>query len=194
MKKKFFIVIVTVLTFAIAAKADETQKKLTFLQFGLDYATVISPEKISNNDTGVYDTPAFNAKAGIDLFKWVDLYAAVSFLFFADSYDTSNHYTFIPIRGGIRVNAFPDIVIYPSLFFEYGKSISNRHTVTKTPTSMTESDAPWTGDYYNFGFGINWNSTDMTVLTLNIERPAIKEKESGEIHVLQIGMEWKIDF
>ena len=75
--------------------ADTAGNKLLFMEYGIDYAVVIDPEEISNNNSGVYDTPEFNAKVGGTIHNWVDLYLGVSFLFFADRQDTSQHYTFI---------------------------------------------------------------------------------------------------
>ncbi|HMB00224.1 MAG TPA: hypothetical protein VKS21_04490, partial [Spirochaetota bacterium] len=82
---------------------EENNKFLFFAEYNIGYAAAAGPKELSDNDTGVYDTPRFGAGAGLSIFM-VDLYASASFLFFADRQDTSQHYTFIPLAAGVRIN------------------------------------------------------------------------------------------
>ena len=196
MKKRFYIMVAALLFVVAGIRAETSEAKLVFMEYGISYATVTDPEGLANNDTGVYDTPGFCAKVGVNLYEWIDLYAAVSFAFFAERTNTAQHYTFIPVNGGLRINIFPDMKAYPSLFVEYGKSISNRHmeVINMTTMQLVESDESWTGDYYNFGISINLNITDISALVLKIDRPAIKGNNTGEFHIFQIGLAWKVEY
>jgi hypothetical protein len=159
--------------------------KLFFTEFGLGYASIISPGNIENNTTGTKDTMAIDAKAGINILKWVDIYAAGSFYFFMFNQDWQSHYSFYPIAGGVRINILSENLIYPDLFFEYGVAISNLHTIF--------TDSPWTAQYYNFGISVNLNITDISNISLKIERPTIsgKDETQPEIHIIKTSLAWK---
>lgn len=176
-----------VLAFSGAAQAD--MDKLVFTEFGVSYGSVIDPSYISNNTTGVLDTAVFDAKAGVEILKWVDVYAAAGFHLYLERTNWQQHYTFFPLAGGARVNIMPDWCVYPSVFAEYGAAFSN-HRITPNP--IIEIDKPWIGSYYNFGIGVNWKVEDMATLCLTIERPSISNNAGAEIHILKAGLAWKI--
>jgi hypothetical protein len=170
--------------------------KLFFSEYSISYSSIIAPSFLENNSTGTLDTPYFSGKLGIDILKWVDIYAGISFGFFVEQANKQNHYTFVPVFGGIKLNLFPDFFIYPSFLFEMGKSISNYHgnKFDMVSKSIKEYDIPWTGDYYNFGISINLILNDIATLVLNIERPGITyyEKDTNEIHIFKSGLGFKI--
>jgi len=170
--------------------------KLFFSEYSISYSSIIDPSFLENNSTGTLDTPYFSGKLGIDILKWVDIYAGISFGFFVEQANKQNHYTFVPVFGGIKLNLFPDFFIYPSFLFEMGKSISNYHgnKFDMVSKSIKEYDIPWTGDYYNFGISINLILNDIATLVLNIERPGITyyEKDTNEIHIFKSGLGFKI--
>jgi len=163
--------------------------KIAFTEAGASYCNVIDPSYISNNDTGVFDTASFDAKAGYEPIMWTDIYAGAAFHFYMDRSNWQNFYTFFPLYIGCRVNIFPELIVYPSIFAEYGLAFANHHYVTG-PT--TERDAAWDASYYNFGIGINWNVTDIATLCLYAERPSLSNDSGPEIHIFKSGFAWKI--
>ena len=179
--------IAAVLVFSGAAKAD--MDKLIFSEFGLSYGSVIDPSYISNNSTGVFDTAVFDAKAGVEILKWADVYAAAGFNLYLERKNWQAHYTFFPLAGGIRVNIMPDWCVYPVVFGEYGVSFSNQRTIV---SPLADHNVPWIAKYYNFGIGVNWKVEDMATLCLTLERPSISNIMGAEIHILKAGLAWKI--
>lgn len=191
--KKYYTVILIILLFLFNSYVFSQDEFFDFYsEFSIDYGTIISPAFIENNTTGTYDTPMFSAKAGIDILKWGSIYLGTSFYFFVEQQNKQNHYSFIPIYLGIKANILPDYFIYPSLYFEMGKSISNYHYTYY----IEERDIPWTADYYNVGIALNLNINDIVSLNLNIERPWISyyEKDKYEIHIIKSGIGFKILF
>jgi len=187
MKRKISIVFLfLILAFAAGLYAD----KLVFTEAGLSYGKIFSPAKFANNSTGLYDTAIFDAKVGLDLCKWADLYIGGAFDFFADRANLQNHYSFFPVFGGVMVNIMPDWMIYPSVLFEYGCAISNHYFVPV----YTAVNTPWLAAYYNYGICLNWNVADIAVLQFSVERPAISniKNNGGEIHIIKTGFAWKI--
>jgi hypothetical protein len=179
--------IAVVLVFSGAARAD--MDKLAFTEFGVSYGSVIDPSYISNNTTGVLDTAVFDAKAGVEILKWVDIYAAAAFHLYLERANWQEHYSFFPLAGGARVNIMPEWCVYPVVFGEYGVSFSNLRTL---PNPVSEKNYPWIAGYYNFGIGVNWRVEDIATLCLTIERPSITNNRGAEIHILKAGLAWKI--
>lgn len=187
MKRKIIGVIIAVLMLSTAAFAD----KLVFTEFGLSHGKVFSPARFADNTTGLFDTAVFDARAGVNILKWGDVYLGGAFNFYVDRGNNQQHYTFFPVYGGIRANIMPDWVVFPSVFFEYGKAISNHHWLFM---GYKVVDNPWLADYYNFGLCVNWNVADIAILQLRVERPAITSSASlgGEFHIIKTGLAWKI--
>ncbi len=180
MKRKIIGVLTALFILSAAAFAD----KLVFSEFGLSYGKITGPGSLANNTAGTYDTGVFEARTGLNILKWADVYAGASFNLFIFRQDTQKHYTFFPIYGGIRADIMPGWVVYPDVFIEYGIALSNLHANT--------GDRPWNGSYYNFGAGVNWNLEDTAVLSLRFERPAVAGDGSGEFHIFKTGIAWKI--
>lgn len=195
MKKIFLIFLILITSSGINLFAFDFNK-LFFSEYSISYSSIIAPSFLENNSTGTLDTPYFSGKLGIDIFKWINIYAGISFGFFVEQKNKQNHYSFVPVFGGIKLNLFPDFFIYPSFILEIGKSISNYHGNKFDPVLMTikEYDIPWTGDYYNFGITANFVLNDIATLVLNIERPWIShyEKDTNEIHIFKSGLGFKI--
>jgi hypothetical protein len=181
MKRKIIGVFTALFILSTAVFAD----KLVFSEFSLSYGKITGPGSLANNTAGTYDTGIFEARTGLNILKWADVYAGASFNLFIYRQDTQQHYTFFPVYGGIRGNIMPDWAVYPDVFIEYGVSISNLH-------GLKGADRPWNGSYYNFGAGVNWNMEDIAVLSLRIERPAVAGDGSGEFHIFKTGIAWKI--
>ncbi len=196
MKKFFVIFLFLTMIFSGALSAFFDLEKMFYSEFSINYSTVLSPSFIENNTTGTLDTPALDGKIGFEIIKWLDVYAGLSFYFFVEQKNKQNHYTFIPVFAGLKVNLFPEFTFYPSLYFETGKSISNYHyTVLNILTmSVNEMNIPWTGDYYNIGLAINWKINDIFTLALDFERPWISyyNKDINEIHIFKSGFSFKI--
>lgn len=196
MKKTFiFIVIVAAFLFSGAvsafaeASADKSaEDKIVFTEFGLSYGSVIDPANISDNSTGALDTAVFDVKAGAQILKWGNVYAGAAFHFYMDRADWNQHYTFFPLFGGLRANIFPEWAVYPSVSAEFGIAFANHHFMN----GPDMDDRPWLASYYNFGIGANWNVTDISILSLTIERPSVSNLNGGEIHIFKTGLSWKI--
>jgi O-phosphoseryl-tRNA(Cys) synthetase len=176
--------------------------KLIFTEYGLSYGSVLTPSNIQNNTTGTYDTGVFEAKAGISAMRWVEAYAGAAFYPFIFQANPQENYSFTPVFGGIKAKICPDWVVFPSFTAEYGQAAANIHTQYPVSymsggvqqTAMFDRDNAWKSSYYNFGMAINWNVTDMAVLSLKIERPTFTNinKSSGEIQILKVGLAWQI--
>lgn len=195
MKKKIVLVSFLLLAVLSPLMAD----KLIFSEFGVSYASLITTRVLENNTTGSYDTAVFDLKVGVDILKWADIYVGAGFQFFAERpqypEEFSQYYTFYPVYGGIRANICPDFVVYPDIMFEYGKAFANHHTQFRmNPYQIGDSENTWMADYYSFGFGINWHVTDVSTLSLRIERPTFSNLNVsyGELQVLKAGLAWKI--
>jgi hypothetical protein len=188
MKRTILALLAVLFLFSSVLRADD---KIAFTEFGLSYGSVIDPSYISNNNTGVLDTAVFEAKAGVEILKWADVYAGAGFYLYLDAKNLQQHYTFFPLFGGVRVNIFPEWIIFPSISAEYGASFSNRHIITN-PLIGASDDRPWIARYYNLGIGVSWNITDISILSLIIERPAISGNAGGEMHIFKAGLAWKI--
>jgi hypothetical protein len=117
--KKTIILFVTAaaLLFSNAVMAE----KLAFTEFGLSYGGVIDPFNMSDNNSGVFDTVVFDAKAGIEIIKWVNVYAGAAFHFYMEKPEWGQHYTFFPVFGGIKINIMPEWIVSPSVLCEFRK-------------------------------------------------------------------------
>lgn len=188
--KKSAISIFLILLFSINTFAFINFEKIFYSEFSINYSSIISPDFLENNTTGTFDTPYFSGKAGIDILKWIDIYAGVSFAFFVEQANRQQHYSFIPVYLGLRANIFPDFFLFPSFYFETGRSFSNYHYLK----FFKEDNIPWTSDFYNLGFALNWKINDIFTLGLNIERPWLSfyEKNKNEIHIINSGLSFKI--
>jgi hypothetical protein len=191
--KKTIISVLTAAMFvffgALPARAGDAQdSKLIFTEIGVSYGSVIEPDYIANSSTGVFDTAVFDIKAGVNIFKWADIYAGASFNYFMKSSDWNQNYTFYPLFGGVRANIMPEWCVYPSVALEYGAVIASAHVMAGP--DMTEQ--PWVGTYYNFALAANWEIADIAVLRLSIERPSVTDKNGSEIHIFKTGLAWKI--
>jgi hypothetical protein len=186
MKKTIlFIVIAAALLICGNVFAD----KLIFTELGISYGTVVGPAYLSNDSTGVFDTAVYDIKVGAEILKWGDVYAGGGLNYYMVRSDWQDNYTICPVFGGLRVNIFPEWIVYPSLSAEYGVAFASYHD--KVSSTLT-NDKPWTAAYYNFAIAANWNLTDVSILRLSIERPAISNENGGEIHILKAGLAWKI--
>jgi hypothetical protein len=187
MKRKITAVLAILL---LAMSAQVFADKLVFTEFGLSYGKVFSPASFANNTTGLYDTAVIDAKVGVDICKWADLYIGGAFDYFGGRTNLQNNYTFYPIFGGVKVNIMPEWKVYPSVLLEYGCSISNNYFVTTYATD----NRPWVARYYNYGICVNWNVADIAILQLSVERPSISNlaNNGGEIHMIKTGLAWKI--
>lgn len=185
MKKTILFIILAVILFSGAVFAD----KLIFTELGISYGTVVGPADLSNDSTGVFDTAVFDIKVGANILKWGDVYAGGALNFYMVRSDWNDNYVFCPVFGGLRVNIFPEWIVYPSLSAECGVAFASHHDRV---SAIATIDTPWTATYYNFGIGVNWNLTDISILRLAIERPAISNENGGEIHILKAGLAWKI--
>ena len=189
--KKFILITLLLSAFLSPLMAD----KLIFTEFGVAYSSVIMPRAMENNTTGVYDIPAIEAKAGVNILKWADVYVGTGFQLFMDRQNEQQYYTFYPVYGGIRANIFSEWIVFPSVIFEYGAAFANRHTqYVINPIQMGDRDNTWWSYYYNFGLGINWNLTDISVISLKIERPAYSNLNVsyGELQAFKAGFAFKI--
>ena len=170
-------------------------EKLVFSEFGVSYSSLITPRVLENNTTGTYDAPVFDAKVGVNILKWADVYVGGSFQFFIDRPNTQQYYTFYPYFAGIRANIFPDFCVYPDIMFEVGKAFANRHIqYALNPYQTADRDNTWTADYYSFGFGVNWKISDVSILSLRLERPTYSNLNVsyGELQAVKAGFAWKI--
>lgn len=196
MKKTGIIFLGLIIIFSKTLFAFYDLNKIFYSEFSISYSTVLSPSFIENNSTGTFDTPAFDGRIGVEILQWIDIYAGISFAFFVEQANKQNHYTFIPVFGGLKANLFPKLAFYPSLYLEIGKSISNYHYIIFNPLTMSNSemDIPWTGDYYNIGIAINWKINDIFTIVLDFERPWISyyNKDTNEIHIFKTGFSFKI--
>lgn len=191
MKKILILVLFMFLTVLSPLMAE----KIIFSEFGVSYASIITPRNLENNSTGSYDTAGFDAKLGGTIAEWVDLYAGAGFQFFVDRSNSQEYYTFYPVFAGIRINICPNLVIYPDICFEYGRAFANRHSQYEIiPGYNGDRDNTWLADYYNFGFGLNWNVNDASVLSVRIERPTYSNLNVsyGELQIIKTGIAWKI--
>lgn len=192
--KTLFLAVIFTAALSLCLFADN---RYIFTEYSVSYASVLTPHILENNTTGVYDTAAFDAKVGADILRWADIYVGGDFMFFMMRPDMTEHYSFYPIYGGIHANICPDFKVYPGIFFELGKAISNQRTGVNVMTPFGQVsqpvDHPWTGTYYNFGFDLNMNVNDISILSFRIDRPAISNKEDdlGEIHIIRVGFAWK---
>jgi hypothetical protein len=203
MKSKTLFLTV-LLTAALSACLLADDNRLIFTEFGISYASVIAPPVLANKTTGVYDTAAFDIKVGADILKWADIYAGGDFMYYTvrdylPSLGWVKNYTFYPIYGGIRTNICPDWSFYPGLFFELGKAISSYGSVKETNTQSfgpiyTPLNYAWLGTYYNFGFDLNMKVSDIGIISIKIDRPAISSGGTnlGEIHIYRVGLAWKM--
>jgi len=196
--KTLFLAILFAAVISSCLFADDN--RLIFTEFGVSYASVIAPPLLENSTTGVLGTASFDAKVGVDILKWADVYIGGDFMSFTMRQNYGANYTFYPIYGGIRANIFPDWIVYPGILFELGKAISSQHLdqdVFNSPL-FGELNSPleyaWAGTYYNFGFDLNMNVNDIAILSLKIDRPAISSGGTnlGEIHILRVGLAWKM--
>ena len=196
MKKKTALVLFLFLAVLSPLMAD----KLVFTEYGVSYASAISPKLMENNTTGTFDTVAFDLKVGLSaLNKWAEIYAGAGFQPFVFTSNAMENYSFIPLFGGIKANICPEWPVYPDIMFEYGRAISNLRSQYNVDYGggniMTfNRDNAWLADYYSFGIGINWKIEDMAILALKIERPSYSNlnKSYGEIHVIKAGLTWQI--
>lgn len=194
-KNVIFVLIFSVIIFQ-PLFADFDFDDLFYSEFSINYSTIISPSFLENNSTGTLDTPFFTGKAGVNILKLVNIYTGLSFAFFVEQANKQHHYSFVPVYAGIKLNLFSDFVLYPSFYFEAGKSFSNYHftKINMSTMSFSEDNKPWVGDYYNIGFSINWNVNDIFTFSLNIERPWLSyyEEKKNEIHIFNSGISFKI--
>jgi opacity protein-like surface antigen len=158
MKRTILAFFAALFLFSGAVLADD---KIAFTEFGISYGSVIDPSYISNNTTGVLDTAVFDAKAGVEILKWADVYAGAGFHLYLVRTNWQEHYTFFPLCGGVRVNIMPDWCVYPVVFGEYGAAFSNRRTIV---SPITDHNDTWIAGYYNFGIGVNWKVEDIATL------------------------------
>lgn len=187
--------IAIVLFALLAASVSYAGNEIVFMEYGVNYSSAVSPQEMENNTSGVLDTATFDVKVGGTYLRWADLYAGGSFMFFPNRADMQEHFTFFPIYMGLRANIFPEWLVYPDLFMEYGTAFCNSHTVYFDLAEMTqkEKDDSWAGSYWNFGIGANWNINDIAALSLRIERPAVKnDRTNSENHFFKAGLAWKI--
>lgn len=189
MKRTLLFSVVAIMLFSNVVFGEKPCDKIVFTEFGLSYGSVIDPDYISNSTTGVLDTAVFDAKAGVELFKWIDVYIGGAFNFYMVSSNWQSNYTFYPIFGGLRVNIMPEWCVYPSISAEYGFAFASHHLMT---APYTFDNKAWLAAYYNFSLGVNWKIEDIAVLCLSIERPAISNKYGAEIHIFKTGLAWKI--
>ncbi|MCE5300560.1 MAG: hypothetical protein LLG37_06785 [Spirochaetia bacterium] len=197
MGKKSLIFMLLALVLTVPAFAGN---RIFFTEYGISYASPLEPSNMENNTTGTYDTAAFDIKAGVNILKWAGVYGLTGFQMFVDRTGTQQHYSFFPIGIGVRANIFPEWPVYPDFIFEYGRAFANRHTRWTVPapapyyTAVVTNDGPWTADYYSFGFGVNWNITYVSVISLRFERPSFSNTDSsgGEIHIAKLGLAWKL--
>ena len=195
MKNKILaLVLLAVTALAAPAMAD----RLVFTEYGVSYGSIITPRNVENNTTGTYDTMLIDAKVGVSALRWVEAYIGAGFYPFIFTANPEENYTFVPLFAGIKVNAFPEWTVYPSISFEYGTAAANKHTqyaVMYGPNKvMFDRDNAWWSSYYNFGLAINWKFEDIAVLSLKIERPSYTNlnKSYGEIQVMKAGLAWQI--
>lgn len=193
-------IMVLMFTAIVAFAAPLMAEKFIFTEYGVSYASMLSPGNLQNNTTGTYDSGIFDAKVGVSALRWAELYIGGAFSPFIFHEDPQENYSFFPIYGGIRANICPQWIVYPSVMFEYGTAAANLHT-RYAPDPADEStkfgrDNAWRASYYNFGIGINWNVEDIAVLSLKIERPSYSsiklDKNSSEIHIFKAGLAWQI--
>jgi hypothetical protein len=191
MKKKTALVLFLLLAVLSPLMAD----KLVFTEYGVSYASAISPKLMENNTTGTFDTAAFDLKVGVSVLeKWAEIYAGAGFQPFIFASNAQEDYSFIPLFGGIKANICPEWPVYPDIMFEYGRSISNLRSQYMTLLGPMNRDNSWLADYYSFGIGVNWKIEDMAILALKIERPSYSNlnKSYGEIHIIKAGLTWQI--
>ena len=202
MKKHKLIIFITAILFILATGAAAAElPKLLYTDYSVSYASILTPSQLENNDTGLYDTAGFSAKIGVDILKWADVYAGASFELYPGRNDLSEHFSFIPLYAGARVNIFPEWCVFPGIFVEGGMAYANVHygvnVYVPPPTNVTYTayfDTPWAAGYFNFGFDINLNVADIAVLALRFERPTISnmDKSHGELHMIKTGLAWKV--
>ncbi len=197
MKKHKVLIFTASILFVLAFGAVAAEiPKLFYTDYSVSYASLLAPSTLERNDTGAYDTADFSAKLGVDILKWADVYVGGDFIFFVDRPDMQKHYTFFPYYAGIRANLFPEWIVFPGVFAEVGGAVCNRHTNSIKPPSTfpTADDHSWNGTYFNFGFDINLNVTDIAVLALRFERPTISNINTpqDELHIIKAGIAWKV--
>jgi hypothetical protein len=192
MKKTTIILMISLFLAAVAAADSE---KLIFTEYGVSYASVLTPSIIANNSTGTFDTAAFDIKVGASfLDRWAEAYVGAGFQAFIFTSNSQENYSFFPLYGGIKANICPDWTVYPDIIFEYGRAISNIRSQYMTDMGPMNRDNAWLADYYSFGAGINWKIEDIAILGLKIERPSYSNlnKSYGEIQVIKAGITWQI--
>ncbi len=197
MKNKIIVLALLAVT---AFFAPVMAEKFVFTEYGVSYGSMITPRNIENNSTGTYDTALFDAKAGVSICRWAEVYIGGSFQPFIFTANPQENCSFLPVYAGIKANIFPSWPVYPGLMFEYGKAAANIHSqyevVYGPNTALFDRDSSWVADYYNFGFSVNWNVEDIAVLSLRIERPSYSNistvKGQGEIQVFKAGLAWQI--
>jgi hypothetical protein len=191
MKKKILaLLLLSVVVFSAPVMAE----KLIFTEYGVSYASILTPKLMENNSTGTFDTAAFDIKVGVSACKWAEAYVGAGFQAYIFTANAQENYSYFPIYGGVRANIFPDWTVYPDLMFEYGRAISNLRYQYMTTLGPMSADSPWIADYYSFGLGINWRIEDIAILALKIERPSYSNlnKSDGEIHIIKVGVSWQI--
>ncbi len=194
--RRFFILSIFAGTILINTYAFVNSEKIFYSEFSINYSSIISPDFIENNTTGTLDAPYFSGKLGINILKWIDIYAGISFAFFVEQINKQQHYSFLPLYLGAKINMLPDFFICPSLYFETGRAFSNYHFLKYDIINMTlkEDNIPWTADYYNTGIAFNLKLNEIFTLILNIERPWLSfyEKDKNELHIINAGLSFKI--
>jgi opacity protein-like surface antigen len=191
--KKLTIAIAFLFVMSAAVLADVDMN--IFTDYGVSYASVLTPSYIANNSTGTFDTAAFDIKVGASfLDKWAEIYAGAGFQPFIFTSNSQENYSFFPIYGGLKANICPDMTVYPDIIFEYGRAISNIRSQYMTNMGPANRDNAWLADYYSFGIGVNWKIEDIAILGLKIERPSYSNlnKSYGEIQVIKAGITWQI--
>jgi len=186
--KKLSAVLVLLLFITFPVKAE----KWVFTEFGLNYGTVTGPQSRMLEGYGVFDTPVFDAKAGVSVFKWGEAYLGGSYNVFVARQDSNSCAVYAPLYAGIRGNIFPEWPVFPDLFFETGITLGSMHMYDAAMPPLYYKDISWTGGYYNFGIGVNLNVADIAVLRLSLERPAVYDVDKKEIHTVKTGAAWKI--
>ncbi len=184
-------IILSILIIALPLYLFASDYRLMYSDYSVAYSTILSPSSLENNTTGTTDSPAFSAALGFNLYEWVNIYAGASFMFFPYFSNMQKHYSFIPVFGGIKLNLFPEFGLYPSVFAELGKAISNYHNVIM----MTDVDKPWTADYLNWGFDLNYRLNDIAILVLRIDMPQITGTDGIEkTSLFRGGLGWKVNY
>ncbi|MBN2753832.1 MAG: hypothetical protein JXR81_03085 [Candidatus Goldbacteria bacterium] len=183
--------IIAVILLLTAVSFPVNAEKWVFTEFGLSYGTITSPQSRGIGSYGVFDTPVFDAKAGVSIYKWGEIYLGGAYNVFIARQDSNSCAVFAPLYIGARANIFPLWPVFPDVFFETGMSLGSMHMLVLNP-SPGYRDISWNGGYYNFGVGVNLNVADIAVLRLSLERPAFYDVDEKEIHIIKTGLAWKI--